>query len=653
MNKITNIVPEDLFKIGCIDNARITKDGGKAIYSLRRTNIEKDIDLKAIWEVEISSGISTLLTNPNYSCGDLVYNTDESKIAYVSARGEASQIYEMDLATKEERKITNFKNGVTTAGEYSPDGKYLAFCAFTDDFKPIDETKPYRITRALYKSNGMGFVPDKLADLFILDLNTGEIKNMTNDTCNISDPKWSTDSKSLLYKSSFAADSLTPLPDLIYMDLEGNTKKLLESWRYVGALALLKDGKHILFSGYPSHMKLGTQRKIWLMNIETGEYECRSTGADVDFSWGIQSDLPIALGNRFGISEDEKFAYVQVGVGTAVEIYKLSIWGEIDCKPIISSEASYMLAGMSRNKKILYTYSDLNIPSELGIFDEITGENKLITHVNDDFVNSHPKLSLEEITHESVDGKIVRSFLLIPPTGNAPYPTITYYHGGPMAGLGHMYYFEMHMFAGAGYAVFMPNFRGSSGFGDEFAQDIYSEKIGKAAKLGLADTLYGLDYAIKKGLVDGDRMGCCGISHGGFLTCWSIGNTDRFKAAVSENPITNQMSFLGTSDYPWYIINEMGGVFPHENLDLYLNESPIMYAQNAKTPILLVQSDQDYRCPAEQTEQFYGYLRVMGCYAEMLRLPNSAHGSSNHGPNIIRRAQNEAQLEWMQRYIKV
>jgi dipeptidyl aminopeptidase/acylaminoacyl peptidase len=161
----------------------------------------------------------------------------------------------------------------------------------------------------------------------------------------------------------------------------------------------------------------------------------------------------------------------------------------------------------------------------------------------------------------------------------------------------------------------------------------------------------GVDYAIKKGFTDPDRMGVCGLSGGGNLSCWIVGQTDRFKAAVPENPVTNWNSFYGISDIGVYFALEELGGHPYEIPEIYAKCSPITYAHNCTTPTLLIQGEQDFRCPAEQSEQFYTVLKANGCIAEMMRLPNSSHGGAIAGPIASRKAQNDALLDWMNRYV--
>jgi dipeptidyl aminopeptidase/acylaminoacyl peptidase len=228
-----------------------------------------------------------------------------------------------------------------------------------------------------------------------------------------------------------------------------------------------------------------------------------------------------------------------------------------------------------------------------------------------------------------------------------PYPTILYTHGGPHGAFGNTFQFEFHMLAGAGFGVLFVNYSGSGGYNDAFGTRL----VGEWGNYDYRDSMLGVDYAIARGLADPDRLGCAGLSYGGYMSCWIVGQTDRFKASVPENPLTNLVSRYGTVDIgPQHGIRELGGT-PWDKPDVYRRCSPITYAHKCKTPTLLIQGESDFRCTAEQAEQFYAVLKANGCTAEMLRLPGMFHAGSITGPIPVRRAQNEALLDWMKRYV--
>ena len=224
-----------------------------------------------------------------------------------------------------------------------------------------------------------------------------------------------------------------------------------------------------------------------------------------------------------------------------------------------------------------------------------------------------------------------------------------YIHGGPHGAFGHDFHADMQLLAGAGYGVILANHRASTGYGDAFGTKIR----GDWGNHDYHDLMAAVDRAVEMGLADPDRLGVCGLSGGGNLSCWIVGQTSRFKAAVPENPVTNFVSMYGVGDLgAWFVTAEAGGA-PREVPDVYARMSPITYAHRCTTPTLLVQCESDMRCPPEQSEQFYAALTAAGVPVEMLRLPGVPHGGAILGPLPIRRAQNEALVEWMLRWVPV
>ncbi|RME63028.1 MAG: S9 family peptidase, partial [Caldilineae bacterium] len=300
-----------------------------------------------------------------------------------------------------------------------------------------------------------------------------------------------------------------------------------------------------------------------------------------------------------------------------------------------------------RGERLLFTAHDINHTPDLFLFDLATGQERQITHLNQEMLSQRALPEVVHLTFPGEDGVQVEGWVLVPPTGAAPYPGFLYIHGGPHGAFGNAFHWDFQMLAGAGYGVLIINHRASTGYGDDFATAIH----GDWGHLDYTDLMAGLDHAIEQGLLDPDRLAVGGLSGGGNLTCWIVGHTNRFKAAIPENPVTNWVSFYGVSDIgPWFAVRELGG-HPHEIPDVYRRCSPITYAHRCTTPTLLVQGEADWRCPAEQSEQFYTVLRANGCPVEMLRLPGSPHGGAIVGRPEVRRAQNEALLEWVGRFV--
>ena len=288
-------------------------------------------------------------------------------------------------------------------------------------------------------------------------------------------------------------------------------------------------------------------------------------------------------------------------------------------------------------------------PGNLHLVDPDGKNERKLTAFNRDLLAEFALPAVERLTFAGSDGTPVEGWLMLPPSAKPPYPTILFNHGGPDMAWGNVFSLDFQMLAGAGYAVLLVNYRGSLGYGDAFMAAIN----GRMGELEFADLMAGVDHCIELGLVDPERLGVCGSSYGGYLTSWAVSHTDRFKAAVAENPITNWESWYSVADIfssialPW---EGMGGP-PHQAHDAYRRASPIHLAHRCTTPTLLIQAERDLRCPTEQSEQFYNVLQANDCTVEMLRLPNSSHGGSTSGALEIRRAQNEALLDWMNRYV--
>ena len=241
----------------------------------------------------------------------------------------------------------------------------------------------------------------------------------------------------------------------------------------------------------------------------------------------------------------------------------------------------------------------------------------------------------------------VEGWVLKPAGAKPPYKTILYIHGGPHAAFGYSFNADFQELVGAGYALAYCNPRGSTGYGDAFSTAI----LGRWGKPEHQDFDAFLDRLVEAGIADPDRLGVTGVSGGGHLSAWLIGNSRRFKAAVPEQGVYNMFSMWGVSDAGTVLIGlEMGGD-PHRIPDRYWALSPLAHAHKCRTPTLLIQGENDIRCPMQQAEEFYTALRHAGCDVELLRLQNCSHALQVTGPPPLRRYRMHAMHEWFDRYL--
>ena len=252
-------------------------------------------------------------------------------------------------------------------------------------------------------------------------------------------------------------------------------------------------------------------------------------------------------------------------------------------------------------------------------------------------------LPMTELTADAPDGYPVHGFL-VEPAGAGPHPVLLLIHGGPFAQYGWTLFDEAQVYAGAGYAVVYGNPRGSSGYGQAHGEAIR----GDVGERSAVDLLALLDSALARPELDADRVGVLGGSHGGFMTSWLIGHTGRFRAAVSERAVNAIDSFVGSSDIGWTFAADLYGSDPAAQR----RQSPLSYADSIGTPLLIIHSEQDWRCPLEQAQRLYVALRARDAVVEMLLVPGEGHELSRTGLPRHRTARFEAILDWFDRYLR-
>lgn len=648
---IRTIQPDDLFSLKFVHDARFSPDGTLVVYVVSHTDGERDKEKEhsALWLMSLKSGESRQLTSGEISDNTPRWSPDGKQIAFISARTEKPQVYVIPADGGEARAITKLKQGVGGGPEWSPDGKQIAFTAIPER-EPRDPMKPYRLDRHPYRFDGMGYLDDVVQDIYAVTVESGEVQQLTKDRTMNTQPQWSPDGTEILYSAMFEPTSKHWEPSVRVVNLKGEVRDLLNGWGVGMASAWLPDGKRVAFIGVPFGKPPGTKSDLWLVDAQGGTPSCRTVGLSVGVGGGLQEDMPVTsfFSSGLMISADGTQAYTQVQEGGSSSIYRIALQGREHWELVLGGERACKLVDIDKTERqILSLVSTLHDPTQMHISDIEGGNERALTAFNADFLGKIAQPTVENMRFASVDGVEVEGWLMKPPQGEAPYPTILYIHGGPWGAFGNIYSFDFQMLAGAGFAVMFINYRGSTGYGEAFSMAINAGW----GDLDYQDQMAGLDYAIAKGLVDGDRLGVCGLSAGGYGSCWMVGQTDRFKAAVPENPVTSLVSLYGVSDISLALMPDFMGGKPHEVPEVYARCSPLTFAHRCKTPTLLIQGEADYRCPAEQSEQFYSVLKANDCIVEMLRLPGSPHIGSMAGPLPIRRAQNEALLDWMKRYV--
>ncbi|MCY4009127.1 MAG: S9 family peptidase [Anaerolineaceae bacterium] len=667
MSELRPIQPEDLFRQSFLQSAALSPDGRWLAYAVSTTDEASDSDRSAIWLQDMDSGAERQLTSGQAVDNEPAFSPDGREIAFISTRSgsatgsSAAQLYVISRDGGEARQLTDLAQGVGSGPAWSPDGQTITFTAGPDhgDEPPDWDHQPYRVTRPIYRFDAIGYLDPVLQDVFVIAADgSGEAQRLTQDASMNSALRWSPDGRSILYQAHFEGGMWHRFgfAGLRIVDLAGETRTLLSDWGVISLADWLPSGDGLAFVGIPEGVDIGTNADLWTISLAEGaEPVNRSTSLTGNVGGGLQPDFPSKLLWEGGMQIDAsgEVAYVQVQDRGEVQLYRVALSGAEDCQAIVAGERSCYILGQSApgpgtaTGRLLFSSSTIHRPPELCSCDTEGGDERQHSQLYDDFYAEIAQGGVRHLQFSGTDGEPAEGWLLLPPAGEAPHPLVLYIHGGPHGAFGHIYHFDMQMLAGAGYAVLLVNHRASSGYGDEFGTAIK----GDWGNLDYGDLMAGVDEAIAQGLVDPERMGVCGLSGGGNLSSWIVGQTDRFKAAVPENPVTNWLSFYGVSDIGTYFsVEELGGT-PWEIPEIYRRCSPITNAHRCTTPTLLVQCEHDWRCPAEQSEQFYAVLKAVGCPVEMLRIPRASHAGAINGAPAMRRVQNDALLDWMDHYV--
>ncbi|MGZ8851318.1 MAG: dipeptidyl-peptidase 5, partial [Thermoanaerobaculia bacterium] len=368
------------------------------------------------------------------------------------------------------------------------------------------------------------------------------------------------------------------------------------------------DGKWI---AYRSQARPGYESdlwELWLYNRGTGQ----QTRVASDFPNWIES---------MAWAPDSKRMFITAPENGKEAIYEVTLEGKY--YPVFSKGSASGVTVSPDGKSVFFAWSSLNHPAEIYSITR-TGAVTTVTHENDSLIASTTRGETTSMTWIGADGAQVQGFLVKPPNFDPAkkYPALVLIHGGPQGAWsdGWSYRWNPQPFASRGYVILMPNPRGSSGFGQQFLEQISGDWGGRV----YTDIMNGVDKLAALPYVDGSRIGAAGASYGGYMIDWILGHSDRFKALVSHDGVYNLVSMYGATEELWFPEWEFGGN-PWDNPELYQKWSPHLFAKNFNTPTLVVHSELDYRVPLNQGLELFTALQRRGVPSKLLYFPDEGH----------------------------
>ncbi|MHB1168650.1 MAG: S9 family peptidase [Longimicrobiales bacterium] len=631
-----------------VSSPQLSPDGAEIVYARRWVDKVNDSWESSLYIMNADGTRPRALVDG----GNPIWSPDGTRIAY-TARGEpgGTQIWvrwmDAEGAATQVTRLSDSPNDLA----WSPDGKWIAFRMLVpannawpiesklSPFKPkgAQWTEAPRLVQKLnYRRDRVGFIGDGTQHLFIVPADGGTPRQVTSGDHDAGAPQWMPDGRTIVFSSAPRVEDSEYLwrqSDIYALDVNtGVIRQLTTRDGPDSNPTVSPDGRWIAYTGYDSANDSWIETKLYVMAAD-GSGQRLLTG-DLDRSVRSLKWAP-----------DNSGIYFDVQSEGAENLYFAPLNGSV--RQV--TEGAHMLSVemIGRGGLAVGTRSAPHETGDIVAFNVRRPDDvRKLTDVNGDILAGKRLGAVEELWYEGADGWRVQGWLVKPPDFNPSqrYPLMLAIHGGPhsMYNVGFNFAFQEH--AANGYLVLYTNPRGSTGYGAEFGNAIQNAYPSK----DFDDLMAGVDAVIAQGIVDEDRMYVYGCSGGGVLTSWTVGHTNRFAAASANCPVTNWLSFVGTTDgSSWYRNFEK---LPWEDPSEHLRRSPLMYVGNVTTPTMLMTGVNDLRTPMSQTEEYYQALKLRKVPTAMVRFNDEWHGTSSNPSNFLR-----TQLylrEWFSRYTK-
>jgi dipeptidyl aminopeptidase/acylaminoacyl peptidase len=639
--------PDDLYDLAWVADPRISPDGRTVAFVAWRVDREANDYASAVWLVPIDGS-----AHPRrFTSGekqDLAprWSPDGTTLAFVSNRErETKQLYVIPAVGGEGRRITDLDEDVSEP-VWSPDGSRLAFSARVRDpaYEEKDDKRrqPRRFVRLQYKLDSVGWTGDRRRHIFTVPADSSAPpEQLTHGDFEDQYPAWSPDSRRIAFVSARQADwDIELFRDVYVVDSEGGEPVRLtgcDSWHEAPAWS--PDGSLIACRFSVGGFDFPRHGQIAVLDAATGERRVLTSMLDRNCAPYPEIREPVWDGETLlFVLEDRGNNHLYRVRANGVGAPAAAVGGELWV-------TGYDVAAGT----IVHTASSPISPGEL-----YCGDHRL-TNLTEAFTDGRKLAEPERFTAVSADGSEVEAWLMRPVDfqPGRRYPVLLNIHGGPFSQYGSKFFDEFHVYADSGYVVVYSNPRGSSGYSEEWGRAIRGPGADGPGwgTVDYEDLIAVVDEALRRfDLCDPERLGVLGGSYGGYMTSWIVSHTDRFQAACSERSCNNFVLEGGSADIGW-VFKGYVGVHWFEAPDVYLEISPSTYAENITTPLLILHSEDDLRCPIAHAEDLFAILRLLKRNVELVRFPAESHELSRSGSPAHRLMRFEVILNWFDRHL--
>ena len=645
--------PIDIFSMEYVSEPRISPDGKKVLYVRNFKDIMTDKNYSNIWMINFDGSDNTPITTGNQNDFSPVWSNSGKMFSYKSNFDGSVQLYLYRIFHGSTQKLTNMQSSVG-AVDWSVDDKFLTFNSFVGVSKNIliqmpQKPKgakwnkpPIEIDDMNYRNDGSGYTKQGNSQIFTLPVEGGTPRQVTFLDKDAGSPKWLSDNELLFSANLHENSDLEPNNSEIYL-LNLETEEFSALTSRLGPDSQPKvspDNASIAYLGFDDKYLGYQQNSLYVMSRD---------GKDIK---NISGDFDRNIGN-INWSEDGKGLFFQYDDKGMTNLAYMSLSGKV--KDIVDEIGGLSLGrpysggtySISKNGNYAFTYGNVYNPSDLAV--GYNGSKNRLTELNKDLFDYKELGKVEEVWYESsYDGRKIQGWLVKPPNFDSKkkYPLVLEIHGGPFANYGFRFSAEVQLYASKGYVVLYINPRGSTSYGKEFGNLIHHNYPSQ----DYDDLMSGVDYVLERDYIDRDNLFVTGGSGGGVLSSWIVGKTDRFNAAVVAKPVINWYSFVLYADNVSFFYKYWFPGLPWDNLDQYMERSPISYVGNVKTPTMLLTGEQDFRTPMAESEQFYAGLKLNKVESMLVRIPGASHGIAARPSNLI--AKVNAIIAWFEKYKK-
>lgn len=646
---------KDLFALQYAADPEISPDGRRVAYVRVANDIMTDKPVRSVWLIDTASGGQAPMDGARGGESSPRWSPDGTRLAFVKADETGHpQLMVRWLSTGAEARLAELP-AAPGALSWSPDGRAIAFTMLVATppmilgaplAKPEGAkwAEPLKIIDQLhYRQDGTGYLRPGERQLFVIDAEGGAPRQLTSGAFAIAGPlAWAPDGQTILFASNREADwELDPLAARVWSVRvsDGALSPLTSRHGPSGGVAISPDGHRIAWVGFVDKGRSYENAELMVMNRDGSDLRSLTASFDRSVSdpkWTADGKVIVFAYGDHGVTKIGR-----TDLAGRIETVAANLGGSEPDRPYNGGDFSVGGKGA-----VAFTLGGPDHPADVGLVQG--GTTRRLTNLNAGLFEGLRLAKLEPLNvASSFDHRPIDAWIMTPP-GFDPakkYPLILEIHGGPFAAYGPSFASELQLYAAAGYVVLYANPRGSTSYGEAFANLI--DKTYPSHDYD--DLMSAVDAAIATGFVDPDNLFVTGGSGGGLLTAWIVGKTDRFRAAAAQKPVIDWTSEVLTVDVYAFMAKYWFGKMPWEDPDFYWRRSPLSLVGQVKTPTLVMVGEDDHRTPPSEAEQFFQALKLRQVPTVLVRVPGASHETLEERPSQ-EGAEAAAILGWFARY---